>query len=72
MKFRTDVMRATVKLLGEHDKLLRLPPNATRSTQVWHLLVSLREFCVYSGLSFDDILASVKEHEEDCSGGEAV
>ena len=56
-------MCAVETVLGVHDALLGLEPKATRSNQVWHMLVSLREFCVFNELSFDDILAEVKEHE---------
>lgn len=59
---------AVQELLDAHDRTLGLEESAGGEQQLWHLLMSLLEFCDARGLEFDSILEHVREDSGDCRG----
>lgn len=51
------------RLLDAHDNAFGLEPDAGISTQVWHALLSLRQFCRYHSINPDQVWAEVKQYE---------
>ncbi len=59
---------AVQEILDAHDEKLNLDAGSRPETQVWHLLMSLTDYCDAKGLDLDLILENVREESADCRG----
>ena len=58
----TETDEAMAWLLDEHHAKAGMEPTEDRETQIWHLLVSLIEYCRKRGLDFDHHVDEAKAY----------